>query len=463
MSVAVRFLEFGNIRLPEEVKDYHPERVKKRGVDEGRRPVKIGGLDTERARDQGGGKPAPAVGGEGKGMAGEPGGPRLAARMADVRESGTVELMDRARQLRARGQDVVSLAGGEPDFDTPAGAVEEAARALREGFTHYVSSRGIPELRRAITHKLQRENGVAYDADTEIVVTVGAKMALLSAILALVEPGEEVISFGPAWVSYQPMVALAGGRLVAVPLRAEGGRFAFDEAEVRRAVTPRTKALLVNNPHNPTGKVFSRDELAFLAGLAREHDLVVIADEIYEHIVYDGRRHVSMASLDGMRERTVMVNGFSKAYAMTGWRLGYLAAPAAVASAALAITQQTTTCATSFAQKGAVAALTAGGGAVAAMVAEFARRRQFLLERFRAIPGVELIPPEGTFYAFPRLHGDTPSTEVARRLLEDKQVAVVPGSVFGEAGEGFLRLSFSCSLEELCRGLDRLEAFFRGG
>jgi aspartate aminotransferase len=395
--------------------------------------------------------------------AGRSGGVRLATRTAEVRESGTVGLMDRARQLRAQGEDVVSLAGGEPDFDTPSEAVEEAVRALREGFTHYVSSRGIPELRRAIAEKLHRENGIVYDPDTEIVVTVGAKMALLSAILALVEPGEEVVCFGPAWVSYQPMVALAGGRLVAVPLRAEGGRFAFDEEEVRCAITPRTKALLVNTPHNPTGKVFTQGELTFLAGLARERDLVVIADEIYEHIVYDGRRHLSIASLEGMRERTVTVNGFSKAYAMTGWRLGYLAAPAVIASAALALTQQTTTCATSFAQRGAVAALSGGGAAVAAMVAEFGRRRQYLLERLRAIPGVQLVPPEGTFYAFPRLPGGTPSAEVARRLLEERQVAVVPGSAFGEAGEGFVRLSFSCSLEELSRGLDRLEAFFRAG
>lgn len=387
----------------------------------------------------------------------------VAARMAEVRESGTVGLMDRARELRARGLDVVSLAGGEPDFDTPSEVVEEAVRALREGFTHYVSSRGIPELRRAIAEKLHRENGLVYDPDSEIVVTVGAKMALLAAILALVEPGDEVVCFGPAWVSYQPMVALAGGHLVAVPLRAEGERFAFDEQEVRQSITARTKALLLNTPHNPTGKVFTQEELTLLAGLAREGGLVVIADEIYEHIVYDGRRHVSIASLGGMRERTVTVNGFSKAYAMTGWRLGYLAAPAVLASAALALTQQTTTCATSFAQKGAVAALTRGGAAVAAMVAEFGRRRQYLLERFRAIPGVQLVPPQGTFYAFPRLPGETPSAEVARRLLEERQVAVVPGSAFGDAGEGFVRLSFSCSLEELSRGLDSLEAFFRAG
>jgi aspartate aminotransferase len=388
---------------------------------------------------------------------------QIADRMSVVRESATVALGDRARAMKAAGRDLIDMAGGEPDFDSPQSAIEAAAAALRSSFTHYVASRGIPEFRRAIAEKLKRENGLTYDPDREIVVTVGAKLALLSTFLASLNPGDEAICFTPAWVSYEPMLALAGARMTAVPLRLERGRFVFDPEALAAAVTPRTRAIVINSPNNPTGKVLTDDELSLIARTARDANLMLIADEIYEHILYDGRRHTSPAALEGMRDRTVTINGMSKAYAMTGWRLGYVAADAKLVSAIVTMQQQMTTCATSFAQKGAAVALSSGLTDVAPMVREFARRRDFLVERFQRIPALELPTPEGAFYGFPRIRqAGADSALLAARLLEEAEVAMVPGAAFGPGGEGHLRFSFACAPAELERACDRLEKFFAG-
>jgi len=388
---------------------------------------------------------------------------QIADRMSVVRESATVALGDKARAMKAAGRDLIDMAGGEPDFDSPQDAIAAATQALQSSFTHYVSSRGIPEFRKAIAEKLRRENGLAYDPEREIVVTVGAKLALLSTFLAALNPGDEVICFTPAWVSYEPMLALASAKMTAVPMRLQGGRFVFDPGQLAAAVNRRTRAIVINSPNNPTGKVFTDEELALIVGTVRDANLMLITDEIYEHILYDGRKHTSPAAMEGMRARTVTINGMSKAYAMTGWRLGYVAADAKLVSAIVTMQQQMTTCATSFAQKGAAVALAGGLTDVAQMVEEFAARRDFLIERFQRIPALEFPTPEGAFYGFPRIRkpgADSPV--VAAQLLEEAEVAMVPGSAFGPGGEGHLRFSFACAPSDLERACDRLEKFFAG-
>jgi len=382
--------------------------------------------------------------------------PGWASQIDSLRGSMTVAVNDRARQLQQDGIDVVNLGGGDPDFDTPAHIAAAATEAIRGGFTHYVASKGTPDLRRAIAEKFERDNGVSYDPEREIIATSSGKLALYIALAALLDPGDEVLYCDPAWVSYEPMIRMLHGSPVAVPQRPEEN-FALSAEVLRGRITPRTKAMILNSPNNPTGRVLTPEELQTVAEAAREHGFWVLSDEIYEHLIYDGQRHISLASLPGMRELTVTINGMSKAYAMTGWRLGYLGAPAGLCGQILKVQQHVVTCASSFVQVAGVAALRGPQSCVAEMVAEYDRRRRFMAEALNAIPGVECPLPEGAFYLFPRVDcRGMDSTALARFLLEEAHVAVTPGEAFGASGVRNIRLTYATSMENLQRAAARI-------
>jgi aspartate aminotransferase len=324
---------------------------------------------------------------------------------------------------------------------------------LREGFTHYAPGRGIPELRAAIARKLARDHDLTYDPATEILVTPGAKQAVFEAVITVAAEGDEVIVFDPGWGSYAAIVQFAGAQPVHVQLR---DNFSIDPDRLHAAVGVRTRLIIVGSPCNPTGHVLSQDELNLLAGICRQHNILLLSDEIYEQIVYDGIRAQSPAALPEMWERTITVNGLSKAYAMTGWRLGYAAAPRELIEHMLKIQEQTVTTATSFAQVGAVAALDGPQEPIQRMVDEFARRRAIVLEGLNALPGVTCRAPDGAFYAFPDISGTGVSgTELARRLLQ-QGVALTPGIGFGERWDTHVRLSYATSEERIRTGLKRM-------
>lgn len=378
-----------------------------------------------------------------------------AARARAVEQSTVRAIFEKATAMERQGRSVIRLEVGRPDFDTPTHIKEAAKRALDEGQVHYTSNHGLRELRVAIANKLARENGLVYDPDGEIVVTVGATEAILLAVSCLVEPGEEVLVPEPSWPNYRNTAAWVGAVPVPVPLREENG-FQLAATDVAARITPRTRMLAVVSPQNPTGSVIERANLAALARLAVEHDLLVLADEIYERIVYDAD-HVSIASLPGMAERTLTINGFSKIYSMTGWRLGYIAGPRAMLAAMVRVREYITSCVTTFAQYGAIAALEGPQDAALAMVAEFRRRRDLVVAGLNAIPGVSCVTPKGAFYAFPNVtRFGRPAAEIADYILEKAGVAVVPGTAFGPAGEGYLRLSYASSYESLVEGLERM-------
>jgi len=383
----------------------------------------------------------------------------VAERVRQLRPSPTLAVSDRARALRQQGIDVIDLGGGDPDFPTPTHICQAAADAMFRGETHYVASAGIPELRRAIARKLQAENRIPVTPD-EIIVTPGGKAALFVSILALVGPGDDVLMFDPSWVSYEPMVLMAGARCLHVPLLPEENYRITREA-IEAVLTPQTRLMIVNSPNNPTGRVLTREEAEAIVAVAQEHDILVISDEIYEKIIYDGHEHLSLAAFPGMAERTLTVNGFSKAYAMTGWRLGYVAGPAPLIRQIMKVHSHSATCATSFAQWGGVAALEGPQDVIDAMVAAWDRRRRFVTERLNAIPGFRCPLPEGAFYAFPDVSGTGLSgQEVAQKLIEEAYVGVTPGDAFGASGSGCIRLSFATADELLGRALDRIANVF---
>jgi aspartate aminotransferase len=383
---------------------------------------------------------------------------RWAQKIDALNESMTVAVSDRARELQQNGVPVVNLGGGDPDFDTPPHIVAAAAEAIRKGLTHYVASRGLPELRRAVAAKFQRDNGVVYDPDTEVIVTAGGKLALYISLAAMVEPGDEVLIFDPAWVSYEPMIRMLDGVPVEVPLRPEEN-FALTPDALERRLTPRTRAMILNSPNNPTGRVLTAGELAVVSAAAQTHGIWVLSDEIYEPIVYDRHRHVSLASLPGMRDRTVTINGLSKTYAMTGWRLGYLGAPAPLCAQILKVQQHVVTCAPSFVQAAGAAALQGPQACVAEMVAEYDRRRRFMTEALNAIPGVQCPLPEGAFYLFPRVdYRGMDSGALARFLIEEAHVAVTPGAAFGRTAAQNIRLTFATSMANLRQAAGQMRA-----
>ncbi len=381
---------------------------------------------------------------------------RPATRAAQVPPSPTVAVSERARALKAQGIDVIDLGGGDPDFPTPAHVREAAIEAMNAGHTHYVAGPGIPKLRQAIAEKLRAENGIAVEPEGGVVVTPGGKAALFLATLAFVESGVDVLIPEPAWVSYAPMVSLAGGRPVSVPLDADQG-FRIDRDALERARTECSRVLFVNSPNNPTGCVLDDGELEAIRSFALEHDLLVFSDEIYEKILYDGRRHKSLGALDGMAARTLTFNGFSKSYAMTGWRLGYVAGPRALLQPVMRVHGHSVTCTAAFVQWAGVAALEGPQAPVAEMVAAYDRRRRRLADALSRIEGVRCPLPDGAFYAFADVRGTGHSSaELAERLLEEAHVAVTPGSAFGRSGEGHLRLAFAASDEALEHAAERI-------
>ncbi|HSB67723.1 MAG TPA: pyridoxal phosphate-dependent aminotransferase [Candidatus Methylomirabilis sp.] len=382
-----------------------------------------------------------------------------ASRMELVPFSGIRKVFERAKALEREGRPVIFLETGRPDFDTPRHIKEAAKRALDAGDVHYTSNYGTAELRAAIAEKLRRENGLRYDPGTEILVTIGAAEAILDVFLSVLNPGDEVLYPEPSWLNYMAAARLAGAIPVPIPLRESNG-YQIDVDEVRERITPRTRLLVVVSPHNPTGTVQSPDTLRRLADLANRCDLLVMSDEIYERITYDGQAHLPLASCPGMRDRTVTINGFSKAFSMTGWRLGYAAAPPPLIQAMNRVHQYNVSCACAFAQAGAVAALTGPQDCVTAMVAEFKRRRDLVVPAVNAVPGLSCLKPGGAFYVWVNIsRTGVSSEEFSLKLLEGAHVSSVPGTVFGESGQGYIRFSYANAYERLEEAMRRLARF----
>lgn len=385
---------------------------------------------------------------------------QTADRVAALTPSLTLAIDAKAKKLKADGLDICGFGAGEPDFDTPQPIKDAAAEALRAGFTKYTPSAGIPELRAAIAAKLERENGVRYQP-SQIIVNCGAKHSCYNAILATCNPGDEVIIPAPYWLSYPEMVKLAGATPVIVPTQEANG-FKITPDEFCNAMTPATKMIILNSPGNPTGAVYSREELLALAAVALEEDILMLSDEIYEKITYDGAVCTSLASLSPqIYNLTITINGFSKAYAMTGWRLGYVAAPQPIATAIDAIQSHSTSNPTSFAQKGALAALTGDQSCIGEMVKAFAERRAVMYEQLTRIAGITCVKPAGAFYMLPNISAfGLDSTTFCSRLLDEQNVACVPGIAFGS--DAHIRLSYACSMDNIHKGMERLAAFCAG-
>ena len=379
---------------------------------------------------------------------------RLSQRVREVPPSGIRRFFDVLNSM----PDVISLGVGEPDFDTPAPVVEAGIRSLRQGRTHYSSNYGTIELRTALAAHLERLYGVRYDPEREIVITVGASEALVAAMAAIVDPGDEVILADPAYVAYLPSIIFAGGTPVPVRTREEDA-WQLDPDAVSAAVTPRTKALFVGYPSNPTGAVLGPETIRALAAIAERHDLLVVSDEIYDRLVYGGHRHEAFSALPGMRERTILLGGFSKAYAMTGWRIGYACAPAELLEGIVKFHQYAIMSAPTAGQDAALVALADEDGSVERMVAEYDRRRRMFVAGLERI-GLPTVEPRGAFYAFPRISGTGLTSEAfVERLLFEHRVAVIPGDAFGPAGAGYVRASLATSYEDLEEALVRIERF----
>lgn len=381
-------------------------------------------------------------------------------RMEKVPFAGIRKAFEKANQLAAKGVKVIHFEIGRPDFDTPVHIKQAAQQALDQGIVHYAPNAGMPALREALVAKVEEEKGVRYDPEKEIMATAGGQGAIYLALMSILDPGDEVLIPDPAFGTFQSSVHLAGGVPVALDLVASDN-FMFNLEAAAKAVTPRTKAMIVNSPHNPSGSVLSREQLEKISAFAARHNLILISDEAYDHIVYEGRVHCSPASFSGMRERTIICGSLSKTYAMTGWRIGYIAASEPVVGAAVRVQQNVMLSLCSFAQMGAIAALTqsqASQAFTAEMVKEFSRRRKLVLEQMKQVPGLELeSDPYGTFYVFPKitLPGVT-STQLADHLLDKAGIAVVDGSVFGRNGDGHLRISYTISYESCKEGMERL-------
>jgi aspartate aminotransferase len=382
---------------------------------------------------------------------------QLAHRVQELTPSLTLAIDSKAKALKAEGVDVCGFGAGEPDMDTPEHIKAAAIEALQNGFTKYTPSSGLPELRQAISEKLKADNNLDYKP-SQVIVSNGAKQSCFNAITALCDPDDEVIIPAPYWLSYPEMVRLAGAEPVIVQTKEENA-WKITPEEFENAMTPRTKMIIINSPGNPTGSVYTRDELRALSEIAAEEDIYILSDEIYEKLTYDGAEHVSIASLTPEAyDLTITVNGFSKAYAMTGWRLGYLAAPEPIARAIDSMQSHSTSNPCSFAQKGALAALKGDQQCVADMREEFDIRRQYMVERINAIPGLSTVTPLGAFYVLVNISSlGLKSQNFADRLLSKANVAVVPGIAFGD--DRTVRLSYATSLDIIKTGLDRIEEF----
>ncbi|MDX1992225.1 MAG: pyridoxal phosphate-dependent aminotransferase [bacterium] len=382
-----------------------------------------------------------------------------AERMRHIPFSEIRRLFEQVTRRKNEGLPTVAFHVGSPDFDTPDHIKEAAKQALDEGMTAYTSNYGIPELRTALARKLARDNGIQADPNTQIIVTVGTNEAIMMVMMGLLNPGDEVLIPDPSWLHYRYCAALAGATVVPVPLNERDG-FQLNPDDIARRITPRTRMLLINTPHNPTGAVYREETLLGIAALVEKHGLLLISDEIYEKIIFNSTRHISPGSFENIAAQTITVNGFSKAYAMTGWRLGYVVAAPQIIKTLVRVHQYTTICAPSFAQAGAVAALEGPQQPMFDMIEAFDQRRQVVEAVLRETPGVSLVSPQGAFYAFPKISPlGLSSNEFAERILSEAGVALVPGSAFGDEGEGFIRIAYSCSLDDVQRGMSALRAF----
>jgi aspartate aminotransferase len=383
----------------------------------------------------------------------------LAQRATILTPSLTLSIDSKAKAMKAEGIDVCGFGAGEPDCDTPDHIKAAAQAAIEAGFTKYTPSSGIPELRQAISEKFAADNHLTYKP-SQIIVSVGAKHSCYNAILATCQPGDEVIIPAPYWLSYPEMVRLAGAEPIFVPTREENG-WKMTADEFQDAMTPRTKLVIINSPNNPTGAVYSRTELETLVEVAVDEEILMLSDEIYEKLTYDGAEHISVASLSqDAYNLTITVNGFSKAYAMTGWRLGYLGAPDAIAKAVDAIQSHSTSNPASFAQKGGLAALKGSQQSVSDMREEFDMRRQYMVNRLKSMDRVTVVEPKGAFYVLANISAlGLNSTNFADRLLSKHHVAVVPGVAFGD--DRTVRFSYATSMDIIKKGLDRFEEFCR--
>ncbi len=379
-----------------------------------------------------------------------------AGRMEALPFSEIRVMMERATQMQKQGVDVIHMEIGRPDFDTPAVIKEAAYESLKKGNVFYTSNYGTPELRAAIAEKLRRDNGVDY-APEEILVTIGVGEGTYAAVAAFLSAGDEVLVPDPVWLNYIHVPEFFGAVPVSYSLKEERN-YQMDADEIESLITDKTRMLVINTPSNPTGGVQSRETLEKIARLVEKHDLIVVSDEIYEKLTYGGVKHVSFASLPGMKERTITLNGFSKCYSMTGWRLGYAAAPVACIKAMVRVHQYINTCASSFVQEAGITALEKGESAVQEMVAEYQRRRDYAVDAINAIDGLSCNKPDGAFYIFVNVRSlGMSSAEVANYLLEEAHIATVPGSAFGPQGEGFIRISYACSYERIVEGMERLK------
>jgi aspartate aminotransferase len=382
---------------------------------------------------------------------------KISHRAAALSPSLTLAIDSKAKQMKADGQDVVGFGAGEPDFDTPQHIKDAAIKALNEGFTKYTPASGIPELRQAIADKFKHDNGLSYKP-SQVIVSCGGKHSCYNVIIATCEEGDEVIIPAPYWLSYPEMVKLASAKPVIVETT-DQTEFKITPAQLRAAITPRTRLFVLNSPSNPTGSVYTPAEIKALGDICVEKNVLILSDEIYEHLLYDGAVHKSVASLSPAHfEHTIVVHGFAKAWSMTGWRLGFCAAPEPIAKAIDAIQSHSTSNPTSFAQKGGVAALRGSQEHLKPWLAEFDRRRTFAWQKLNSIPGISCVNAHGAFYLFPNISKTgLKSTEFCARLLEAEKVAAVPGIAFG--ADDYLRISYATSMANIQKGLERIERF----
>jgi aspartate/methionine/tyrosine aminotransferase len=385
---------------------------------------------------------------------------RLADRMSRLGTETAFEVLARARQLEAQGRTIIHLEIGEPDFDTPAHIIEAACQALHSGYTHYGPSAGDPELRAANAPPKLQTRGLTVSPD-EVVVVPGAKPIIYWGITAVVNAGDEVIYPNPGFPIYESMINFVGATPVPIPLR-EANEFRLDAQELKALVTPKTRMIIINSPQNPTGGVLELEDLEAIAEVALANDIVVMTDEPYETILYEGTHH-SIASLPGMKERTILIDGFSKAYAMTGWRLGYGVMPADLAAMVARLQTNCTSCTSAATQRAGIAALQGPTEPTKAMVAEFKRRRDVVVAGLNSLPGVSCLSPHGAFYVFPNITGTgVDSRTLAQRCMEEAGVAVLSGTAFGSYGDGYLRLSYANSVENIQKAIEQMRGMLTG-
>ncbi|MFC2020321.1 pyridoxal phosphate-dependent aminotransferase [Chloroflexota bacterium] len=379
----------------------------------------------------------------------------LAEKMARLGTESAFDVLVKAQALEASGMDVIHMEIGEPDFATPGNIRKAANQAIDNDYTYYCNSQGLLPLRTEVSREFKKTRGISVDPE-RIVVTPGAKLLLFCSIVSLLEEGDEAIYPNPLFPIYESMINFTGARAVPVPLREELG-FRFSVDELKEKVTPHTKLIVLNSPHNPTGSILEPDDLQAIADIAQENDIMVLSDEIYEDIIYEGK-HNSIASLPGMLERTILISGFSKTYAMTGWRLGYAALPQELIGPVVRLITNSVSCTAPFVQYAGIEALTGPQDSVNEMMAEFRKRRDVLVDGLNSIPGISCIQPKGSFYVFPNIKSfGMKSREMADYLLNEAGVATLAGSDFGEYGEGYIRLSYTTSLENINRALERIK------